>query len=55
MAFGLDDGAIVGAVTVNAGKDMRPAKELIARRAQVDQSMLCDPGVALRQLACAVA
>ncbi len=55
MAFGLDDGAIVGAVTVNAGKDMRPAKELIARRARVDQATLCDPGIALRQLAFAVA
>jgi 3-phenylpropionate/trans-cinnamate dioxygenase ferredoxin reductase subunit len=51
VAFGLEAGAVVGAVTVNAGKDMRPAKELIARRARVDESLLRDLGVALRQLA----
>lgn len=51
VLFGLQAGAIVGAVTVNAGKDMRPAKELIARRARVDEATLCDPSIALRQLA----
>ncbi|MBK5001519.1 FAD-dependent oxidoreductase [Pseudomonas sp. S31] len=51
VALGLADGTIVGAVTVNAGKDMRPAKELIARRAQVDEALLRDPAVALRELA----
>jgi 3-phenylpropionate/trans-cinnamate dioxygenase ferredoxin reductase subunit len=51
VLFGLQAGALVGVVTVNAGKDMRPAKELIARSARVDEAALCDPRIALRQLA----
>lgn len=52
LVFGLnDDGIIVAAITVNQGRDMRPAKNLIAKGAGVDPAILADPAVSLRDLA----
>lgn len=52
MLFGLDhDGRIVAAITVNQGRDMRPAKSLIARHAMIDTTILADPASNLRALA----
>lgn len=49
--FGLEDGKPVAAITVNNGRDMRPARELIARRRSVDSARLADPKVKLQELA----
>ncbi len=50
--FGVTDGRIVGAVTVDNGREMRPAKELIASgRVIADLDALCDPKQDLRKLA----
>ncbi|PWC37666.1 3-phenylpropionate/cinnamic acid dioxygenase ferredoxin--NAD(+) reductase subunit [Azospirillum sp. TSO35-2] len=46
--FGLTDGTVTGAVTVNNGRDMRPARALIAAAAPVDPAWLADPGQPLR-------
>ena len=51
MAWGLREGVVVGAITVNQGREMRPAKELIARGAAVPASVLADLKVSLRNLA----
>lgn len=52
MLWGLDaDGVIVGAVTVNQGKDMRPAKDLIAKRVRLSSEILADPASNLRNIA----
>ncbi|MCX5496232.1 FAD-dependent oxidoreductase [Kaistia dalseonensis] len=52
--FGVTDGRIVGAVTVDNGREMRPAKELIASGRPVDLEALRDPKQDLRKLAAAV-
>ncbi|HVA14674.1 MAG TPA: FAD-dependent oxidoreductase [Stellaceae bacterium] len=49
--FGLDDGKPVAAITVNNGRDMRPARELIARRRNIDAARLMDLKVKLQDLA----
>ncbi len=51
MAWGLRKGVVVGAITVNQGREMRPAKELIAKGAAVPVSVLADLKVSLRNLA----
>jgi 3-phenylpropionate/trans-cinnamate dioxygenase ferredoxin reductase component len=52
VLFGLDpEGALIGAITVNQGRDMRSAKELIGRRARVANEVLADPKQNLRNLA----
>jgi 3-phenylpropionate/trans-cinnamate dioxygenase ferredoxin reductase subunit len=56
VLFGLDlEGALVGAITVNLGREMRSARELVDRRARLAPEVLQDPGQALRTLARAVA
>jgi NADPH-dependent 2,4-dienoyl-CoA reductase/sulfur reductase-like enzyme len=49
--FGVDDGKPVAAITMNNGREMRPARELIARRRAVDPARLADPKVKLQDLA----
>lgn len=52
VLFGLDDeGAIGAAITVNQGRDMRPAKDLIAKRARVPVETLTAAETNLRALA----
>ncbi|QIL69704.1 FAD-dependent oxidoreductase [Diaphorobacter sp. HDW4B] len=51
MAWGLLKGVVVGAITVNQGREMRPAKELIAKKAAIPASVLGDLKVNLRHLA----
>ncbi len=52
LLWGLDDdGHIVAAITVNQGKDMRPAKDLIGKRAKLPAEVLTDPTGNLRNLA----
>ncbi|SDE23270.1 3-phenylpropionate/cinnamic acid dioxygenase ferredoxin--NAD(+) reductase subunit [Paraburkholderia lycopersici] len=52
VLFGLDDdGALVGAITVNQGRDMRSAKALIGKRARIARETLADPAQNLRNLA----
>ncbi|WP_321964105.1 3-phenylpropionate/cinnamic acid dioxygenase ferredoxin--NAD(+) reductase subunit [Paraburkholderia sp. J7] len=52
VLFGLDgEGALVGAITVNQGRDMRSAKALIGKRARIAREMLADPAQNLRNLA----
>ncbi|MGH7014777.1 MAG: NAD(P)/FAD-dependent oxidoreductase [Stellaceae bacterium] len=48
--FGLDDGKPVAAITMNNGRDMRAARELIARRRTVDPARLADPKVKLQDM-----
>jgi NADPH-dependent 2,4-dienoyl-CoA reductase/sulfur reductase-like enzyme len=45
------DGVVVGGVTVNQGRDMRPLQLLIAKAAKPDLARLADPAVPLAQLA----
>ena len=47
----LHDGVVVGGVTVNQGRDMRPLQQLIAKAARPDPARLADPAVPLAQLA----
>jgi 3-phenylpropionate/trans-cinnamate dioxygenase ferredoxin reductase component len=47
----LCDGVVVGGVTVNQGRDMRPLQLLIAKAARPDPARLADPAVQLGQLA----
>ncbi len=47
----LADGVVVGGVTVNQGRDMRPLQQLIAQAAKVDAARLADPAVPLAQIA----
>jgi NADPH-dependent 2,4-dienoyl-CoA reductase/sulfur reductase-like enzyme len=47
----LSGGAVVGAITVNQGRDMRPLQQLIAKAAAVDPERLADPAVPLAQIA----
>ncbi|MEM5399357.1 MULTISPECIES: 3-phenylpropionate/cinnamic acid dioxygenase ferredoxin--NAD(+) reductase subunit [Paraburkholderia] len=52
VLFGLDDaGALVGAITVNQGRDMRSARALIGKRARIAREILADPAQNLRNLA----
>lgn len=52
VLFGLDgEGALVGAVTVNLGREMRSARELVERRARLARDVLLDPQQPLRALA----
>lgn len=52
LLFGLDDdGALVATIAVNQGREMRSARELIARRARIAPALLADPAQALRTLA----
>jgi len=52
VLFGLDgEGALVGAITVNQGRDMRSAKALIGKRARIARETLADPAQNLRNLA----
>jgi 3-phenylpropionate/trans-cinnamate dioxygenase ferredoxin reductase subunit len=51
VLFGLDsDGALVGAITVNQGRDMRSAKALIGKRARIARETLVDSAQNLRNL-----
>jgi 3-phenylpropionate/trans-cinnamate dioxygenase ferredoxin reductase subunit len=45
------DGVVVGGVTVNQGRDMRPLQSLIAKAARPDPARLADPAVQLAQIA----
>lgn len=50
--FGLRDDVVVGAVTVDNGREMRPARAMIADGFRVtDRSRLTDPGIDLRKVA----
>jgi 3-phenylpropionate/trans-cinnamate dioxygenase ferredoxin reductase subunit len=49
-AFYLDDDRVVAANAVNQGRDIRPARQLIASRRRVDAGRLADPRVPLRKL-----
>ncbi|MFC4931417.1 3-phenylpropionate/cinnamic acid dioxygenase ferredoxin--NAD(+) reductase subunit [Massilia sp. GCM10023247] len=52
MLFGLDhEGALVGAITVNLGREMRSARELVARRVRLPREVWQDPQQPLRALA----
>jgi 3-phenylpropionate/trans-cinnamate dioxygenase ferredoxin reductase component len=52
VLFGLDgEGAVVGAITVNQGRDMRSAKALIGKRARIERAVLADCTRNLRDLA----
>ncbi|QIL78853.1 FAD-dependent oxidoreductase [Diaphorobacter sp. HDW4A] len=51
MFWGLNEGVVTGAVTVNLGREMRPARELIGKRVSVPIQSLVDTQVSLRQLA----
>lgn len=49
--FGLRDGCVVGAITFNNGKEMRPAKQLISVAAELSNpELLLDPKQDLRKL-----
>lgn len=50
--FGVTDGVVVGAVTVDNGREMRPARSMIAHGHRVgDPDLLTDPRTDLRKLA----
>jgi 3-phenylpropionate/trans-cinnamate dioxygenase ferredoxin reductase subunit len=50
--FGIDrEGTLVAAITINQGRDMRSAKELIAKRSRLAPEVLADPQQNLRTLA----
>jgi 3-phenylpropionate/trans-cinnamate dioxygenase ferredoxin reductase component len=52
VLFGLDgEGALIGAITVNQGRDMRSAKALIGKRARITRETLADSAQNLRNLA----
>ncbi|MDN0076406.1 FAD-dependent oxidoreductase [Crenobacter sp. SG2303] len=50
--IGMTDGRVVGAVTVNNGRDMRSVKTLIASQASPDRALLLDSTKDLRRLVC---
>lgn len=53
--FGLTAGRVTGAITVNNGREMRPARQLLAAGGGgIDPARLCDPGQDLRKLVAAV-
>lgn len=52
LLFGLDDaGALVGAIAIDQGREMRSAKALIGRRARIAREVLADPAQSLGNLA----
>lgn len=52
LLWGLDEyGTIIGAISVDQGKDMRPARELIDKHARLAPEILVDPASDLRKLA----
>jgi len=46
----LAEGIVVGGITVNQGRDMRPIQQLIAKAARVDVERLADAAVPLAQI-----
>jgi 3-phenylpropionate/trans-cinnamate dioxygenase ferredoxin reductase component len=50
MMFQLHDGKVVGCITMNAGRDMRFARMLIASGRTVDAGVLADTGSKLQEL-----
>ena len=46
----LADGVVVGGLTLNQGRDMRPIQQLIAKAARADVDRLGDPAVPLAQI-----
>lgn len=51
VLFGLNDGVLTGAITVNQGREMRSARQLIAKQARLPHAVLQDPAQSLRNLA----
>ncbi len=51
VLFGLNDGVLTGAITVNQGREMRSARQLIAKQARLPHAVLQDPVQSLRNLA----
>ncbi|TCB80006.1 3-phenylpropionate/cinnamic acid dioxygenase ferredoxin--NAD(+) reductase subunit [Acinetobacter sp. ANC 4173] len=51
VLFGVSDGIIVGAITVNAAKEMRHLKKLIAKQAVFEAEKHLDQGLDLRKIA----
>ncbi|CAB3792810.1 3-phenylpropionate/cinnamic acid dioxygenase ferredoxin--NAD(+) reductase component [Paraburkholderia ultramafica] len=50
MLFGLNDGALVAAITVNQAREMRSAKLLVDKRARLAAEVWRDPRQSLRAL-----
>jgi 3-phenylpropionate/trans-cinnamate dioxygenase ferredoxin reductase subunit len=50
MLFGVNDGELVAAITVNQGREMRSAKMLIGKRARLAADVWRDPQQSLRAL-----
>lgn len=55
ILFGLTDGIVAAAVSVDCAREMRPARMLIAAGARPERSALVDPKTDLRRLARAIA
>jgi 3-phenylpropionate/trans-cinnamate dioxygenase ferredoxin reductase subunit len=55
VVFQLMRGAIVGAITINQGREIQPLRELISRKASIDKTLLADALTPLRQLTRATA
>jgi 3-phenylpropionate/trans-cinnamate dioxygenase ferredoxin reductase subunit len=51
VLLGVEQGQIVAGICINAGKDMRPLKKLIAQQARFDAALHLNPQYELRQLA----
>jgi 3-phenylpropionate/trans-cinnamate dioxygenase ferredoxin reductase subunit len=51
VLFGVSEGIIVGAITVNAAKEMRHLKKLIAKQAVFEAEKHLDQGLDLRKIA----
>lgn len=49
--FGLDQGELIAAISINQGRDMRSLRQLIARRARQPAEVWQDPTRSLRELA----
>jgi hypothetical protein len=52
MVFQLQDGKVVGCISMNAGRDMRFARMLIASGRTVDADVLTDTKSRLQELCC---
>lgn len=50
VLMALEDERLTGVIAVNAGRDMRPLRQLIAKRAQLDRACLADPHCRLEEL-----
>lgn len=48
--FAMHEGRLVGAITLNQGREMRHLRKLIQQAGQVDETLLTDPQVALKSL-----